>query len=298
MANTNTKTQGTPVLQNRFYNELLEGFTEWIARLGYADHSVKGRNRYARTFLQWLQSNQITSLEDIRAEHLHNYKTYLEQKALGTRTIGQYLSGIKLFDEYLQRYEYPSIIKAKISIEEPPDTIKTIVTKEEIKKLYEATDASPWGYRDRAVLAIYYGCGLRCNEGLELQIEDVDLKNNLLLVRKGKNSRQRHVPMSEGVKQDIKEYLEHGRKWFLKQSSSYVIINSKGKQTEGKSLNIRLQRLTDKAGINKQITLHTLRHSIATHLLQNGMTLEKIAQFLGHQSLETTQVYTHIQHEL
>jgi integrase/recombinase XerD len=241
------------VLSNQFYQQLLQGFTEWVTRLGYADHSIKGRNRYARTFLQWLQGNHITKLEDIKSEHLYSYKTYLEQKALGTRTIGQYLSGIKLFDEYLQRYEYPSIIKAKISIEEPPDTIKTIVTKEEIKKLYEATDASPWGYRDRAVLAIYYGCGLRCNEGLELQIEDVDLKNNILFVRKGKNNRQRHVPMSEGVKQDMKEYLEHGRKWFLEQSSSYVLINSKGKQTEGKSLNIRLQRLADKAGINKHL---------------------------------------------
>jgi site-specific recombinase XerD len=298
VANTTSKTQGTPFLQNRFYAELLEGFTEWVTRLGYADHSIKGRNRYARTFLQWLQSNHIATLEDIKAEHLHGYKTHLEQKALGTRTIGQYLSGIKLFDEYLQKYEYPSIIKTRITIEEPPDTIKTIVTKEEIKKLYEATDASPWGYRDRAVLAIYYGCGLRCNEGLELLTDDIDLKNNLLYVRKGKNYRQRHVPMSEGVRQDIKEYIEHGHKWFLKQSSSYVLINSKGKQTKGDALNKRLQGLCDKAGINKQITLHSLRHSIATHLLQNGMPLEKISQFLGHQSLETTQVYTHIQHEL
>jgi len=292
------KTDGTLVLSNQFYRELLQGFTEWIKRLGYADHTIKGRHRYIKKFLLWLEMNHINKLEDIKPNDPQAYKTHLEQKALGTRTIGQYLSGIKLFDEYLQRYEYPSIIKTKITIEEPPDTIKIIVTKEEVKKIYEATDASPWGYRDRAMLAIYYGCGLRCNEGLELLIEDVDLKNNLLYVRKGKYYRKRYVPMSEGVKQDLKEYLEHGRTWFLKQNSSYVIINSKGKQREGKSLNIRLQRLADKAEVNKQITLHSLRHSIATHLLENGMELERIAQFLGHQSLETTQVYTHIHHEL
>lgn len=102
--------------------------------------------------------------------------------------------------------------------------------------------------------------------------------------------------MSAGVSQDLQEWLEYGRK-LINAESDYVLVHSRGRYKEGKGLNERLEKLTEQAGISKHITLHSLRHSIATHLLESGMELEQIRQFLGHHSLEVIQLYTHLMHE-
>jgi integrase/recombinase XerD len=148
------------------------------------------------------------------------------------------------------------------------------------------------------MLGIFYGCGLRRNEGVHLDVSDIDFKSKLVYVRIGKNYKERYVPANEMILQHIKNYLDHSRLFLQKKEKTPALfISDKGYRAQGQSLLIRLRKLARLSKIDKQIGLHTLRHSIATHLLQSGMKLKHIAKFLGHSSLEATQIYTHIIHE-
>lgn len=283
-----------------FYNQLHTEFKQWLTRLGYAKSSITANARRIQYFLNWLLNNKLNKLESITPEHLKQYHKHLEVKpnknggSLSSRTIQAYISTLKLFDEFLSQYNYPTIVKTRLRVTPSLESQRTILTKEEITAIYEITDQSVQGYKDRAMLAVYYGCGLRSMEGIELQLNDIDFNRGLLQVRKGKYYRQRYVPMNEKVQQDLKEWLEHARPLILKEDSKQVLVYAKGKYKEGTGFNDRLKLLAENAGIQKQISLHSLRHSIATHLLQEGMELEQIRQFLGHHSLEVTQRYVHI----
>ena len=147
------------------------------------------------------------------------------------------------------------------------------------------------------MLAVHYGCGLRRTEGINLDVNDLLQGKNLLFVRKGKNYKERYVPMTEAVKEDIRNYIEYSRPLLIKYPTHALFLNMKGVRISSNTMAVRLQQLKEKAGIDKEAGLHTLRHSIATHLLQSGMKLAQIKQFLGHSSLESTQIYTHIAHE-
>jgi len=279
------------------YNELQTGFTEWLNRLGYAKSTTKGNSRRIQQFLEYLQNEGITKLEDVSPETINQYQKQVDQRPIKSTTIAGYMSSLRLFDQYLESYGYSPIITTKLRITPHVETQKTILNQSEIKAIYEATDQSVIGYRDRAMLAIYYGCGLRASEGLHLQVSDIDFKSKLLQVQKSKTYKPRYVPMSERVQNDLHEWLEYGRTLILKKESNHVLVHSKGNYKEATGFNDRLKKLTESAGITKDITLHSLRHSIATHLLENGMALEQIRQFLGHHSLEVTQRYTHLIYE-
>lgn len=126
-----------------------------------------------------------------------------------------------------------------------------------------------------------------------LQAEDIDWKRNYLHIRKGKGAKARYVPFNEKIAADLTAYYPHYRNHLLLQATPVFLIGQRGR-IQGGSINDRLKLLAERAGINKPLNLHLLRHSIATHLLQKGMDIEQIASFLGHSTLEATQIYTRI----
>jgi site-specific recombinase XerD len=206
---------------------------------------------------------------------------------------------IRLLDKYLQLSVQGKILRGKLLVEKGVQVQRTILSQLEIKQLYEQTEDSPMELRDRAVLGIYYGCGLRSTEGIRVELKHIQYEKNSLYVLPGKNGKSRQVPISEKVKRDLKDYEVYGRKHLIKEESNHLLISYfGGKIKRGCSFNPRLKQLTKKAGIQKEISLHSLRHSIATHLLQQGMPLEQISRFLGHTSLDSTQIYTRIIEEL
>ena len=167
--------------------------------------------------------------------------------------------------------------------------LPAILTLTEVHTLYDCCDYTPQGLRDRVMLSIYYGCGLRRSEGIAVDVSDALFRKKLIYVRKGKNYRERYVPMTSAIVADLRTYLHEARPLLL--GSSYteaLLVSEQGRRIEAQSLAIRLKQLLPIAGIDKPITLHSLRHSIATHLLQSGMKLQYIADFLGHRSLEAT----------
>jgi len=153
--------------------------------------------------------------------------------------------------------------------------------------------------RDKALLVIFYSCGLRRNEGANVSIDDINFDTRILHVKKGKNYKERLVPLNKTNAAYLQEWIYDYRSQLIKTKKEHrLFVNIHGEPMSGGTLYTRLKLLqlqSDNIELGqKNIGLHSLRHSIATHLLQAGMSLEKIARFLGHSSLESTQIYTHL----
>jgi integrase/recombinase XerD len=285
---------------------LTGSFEKWLKTLGYAQSTVYVSVRYVNDFFFYLKSIEITNLGQIQTTTINNYYKHLQtrtNKRLGGGLSNNYIisniNAIKRFSRYLQETGKPFF---EINIKTKPDkeTPKTILTTKEIKTLYKACDNNILGIRDRAILSIYYGCGLRRSEGVNLDFKDILLKEKLLFVRSGKGYKERYVPMTEAVREDLENYIYVAREKiqsFKSTKNEALFLSMQTKRMCGNALIERVHKLIKKANIQKEIGLHSLRHSIATHLLQSGMTLEEVCQFLGHSSLESTQIYTHLANE-
>jgi site-specific recombinase XerD len=285
------------------YLRLVAAFAEWLRLLNFEPSTIKYGPGKLSEFLAWLESNNITGIEDVTRQTITKYFNYL-LKRQNQRTKGRlsknylrtHLTNLRRFARYLRETVQDSF-EVTFRITGSLYNIKAIFTRKEIKDLYEATGSDILGLRDKAMLAVYYGCGLRRSEGLSLDVKDVLFDRNLLYVRKSKNCKERYVPITAGVREDLTNYIEYARPILLKQHTHALFISSEGTRVTGNTMINRLHQLKERVGIEKDAGLHTLRHSIATHLLQSGMELEKIKQFLGHSSMESTQIYTHIDHE-
>ena len=203
---------------------------------------------------------------------------------------------LRRFSRYLSETNQGHIeVSIELKSKGAPKPEVEIFTKEQIKKLYKACEDDLLGIRDRAMLSVFYGCGLRRNEGANLEVKDVQFNRSVLHVRKGKNYKERYVPMVGRVRNDLHDYLKYSRPMLENnKTGKWFFVSYRGGTVGGSMLGERFNRLKEIARINHEGSLHALRHSIATHLLEAGMTLENIARFLGHSSLESTQIYTHV----
>jgi Site-specific recombinase XerD len=285
---------------------LIASFEKWLKTLGYAPSTVYGSTRYVRDFFFYLKAAEVTSLEAIQPTTINGYHQHLQTRTnkrqnggLSSSYITSNINAIRRFSRYLQETGKPFFevaLKAKLD----RGTAKTILTPAEVKAFYSACGSDTLGIRDRAILGIYYGCGLRRSEGLSLNVSDILLKEKRIHVRKGKGYKERYVPMSAAVREDLENYLYGAREQlqcFNPTKEEALLLSMKSKRMCGSTLIERVHKLAEAASLQKPIGLHTLRHSIATHLLQSGLTLEEVSQFLGHSSLESTQIYTHLCHE-
>jgi integrase/recombinase XerD len=292
---------------------LTESFEKWLKTIEYAPSTVYASVRYVNDFFFYLKASEITNLEAIQPHTLTNYHKHLQTRknkrqngSLSNNYITSNINAIKRFSRYLQETEKP-FFEVAIKTNTDKETSKTILTQSEIKELYKACDNTVLGIRDRAILSVYYGCGLRRSEGVSLNVSDVLLKEKRIYVRQGKGYKERYVPMTEAVREDLENYIYVAREKIqsFKPNKNAVsddwrkalFLSMQVKRMCGNALLERVHKLAQTANLQKETGLHTLRHSIATHLLQSGMTLEEVSQFLGHSSLESTQIYTHLANE-
>ena len=288
---------------------LAESFTIWLETLGYRPHTVKMATWNISEFFAFLESQNTVHLKDYENKLLGGYLEYLHHRpncmkngGLSSGYINKHVTSLRQFSKYLQ-------VTGKAGITLKPELLKTAETatylsKAEIQSLYKAAadQNNLYNQRDTAMLGIYYGCGLRASEGAALDIGDILFEKSLVYVRKGKNYKERYVPMNLQVKRDLKDYVIDQRKALLRgNKTEALLLNRQGSRWSVLSIYMRLQWLKDRTNLEglkkKTFGMHILRHSIATHLLQSGMKLEQISSFLGHKSLESTQKYTHLANE-
>jgi site-specific recombinase XerD len=293
-------------MQNALYIRLQAGFSEWLRILNFEPTSQRDMPKMLAEFLEYLEKQSCNYIHGIQESHLKNYLNLLHERPCQTKAgaislnyIRKHLQVIKKFSRYLTESGQESFA-VKLRIKGKSTNIKSILTMAEVNKLYDAVRNDALGLRDKAMLALYYGCGLRKNEGVNVDVRDILLEKDLVYVRKGKGYKERYVPLASSNKADLENYLTYGRPYLTGNrepagrtgGDDALLLNVNGKRL--KTAYNRLQQLRAAARLNKPVGLHTLRHSIASHLLHSGMKLEQIQRFLGHSSLESTQIYTHL----
>lgn len=306
------------ILQNAAYRYLEQSFKEWLDVQGYAPSTVYVLPTQVRELLHYLELKDINNIQELNIKHIENYYQTLKERSnqrrgggLSNAHLNKHIQGLRKFTTYLRKVGRLEIPEINLKDEETENRI-IYLTIEEIQQLFKATyeQEKPPNKppevleaiqaRDRAMLAVFYGCGLRRTEGVSLDVGDLNFDKSVLHVRKGKNYKERLVPISKTNLKYLTEYIYDHRPELTKGSKAEAlfIAYTTAKRLHGQSLFIRLKKLQYQTGnndlIEKEIGLHTLRHSIATHFLQAGMKLESISRFLGHRSLESTQIYTHV----
>ena len=298
-------------LNSTNYNALLISFKEWLDILGYAETTVYNLPNHLREFFYWLESQERTDINHITAQDVTNYYKVLKERsnqridgALSKSYLNKHQQALKKFREYLIQHNAKTPLRVHLKSEtQPTEERINILSQSEIKELFAACNYSHKRkcirIRDKALLTIFYSCGLRRNEAVHLDIKDVLFDKQRIYVRKGKNYKERFVPINKYNLSILEEYIYDGRPDFnIKDNTEALLLNQHGTRLQGMSFANRLQAIVaateNKIIIEKHITPHTLRHSIATHLLQKEVPLDSIKHFLGHTSLESTQIYTHL----
>lgn len=288
-------------LQSPFYRNL---YKEYDLLIKGRNLATKGQGTYQlciKEFFGWLEYNGIYRIRKITSSLMIDYYEYLSLRPnkrktglLSTSTINQHLYSLRLLVDYL--LETGQITSGVIIPKnfQGEKAERDTLTQSEMKLVYEASKTKT----EKAILSVGYGCGLRRSEIDALNVNDINFANATIVVREGKNRKRRDVVMSDSVLKDLKDYLIYERQNFLKEHNSLepaFFVNNVGKRMSGDAMNETLKEIikrTKKKSITKKdITLHSLRHSLAEHLLENGADLEFIQEYLGHSEIDTTHIY-------
>lgn len=238
--------------------------------------------------------------DSISYENLQEYIFALSKQKFSERSQARWISSIKAFFRYLMEDEIRKDNPSSL-LEGPklglylPDTLSLT----DINKIIGAIEiSSKTGKRNQCIVEVLYGCGLRVSELIDIKISNINFKENYIKVT-GKGNKTRFVPLASYTAELIQEYIKEIRSEckVTKKHEDTLFLNSRGTNMSRVVVFLIIKELTDKAGVSKKISPHTFRHSFATHLLQNGADLRFIQEMLGHSSITTTEVYTHLKNE-
>ena len=258
-------------------------------------HTDDAYYRDISRFIDFLESEGITRFQDVDRFVIQNFIMKLRNgdlgnKGLSNRSLARNISSLRSFYQYLNRvfhYEVNPFLTVKTP--KLPKKLPEMLFVDEIDALLESIDLSePVGLRNRCIIELMYGCGLRVSEVVSLKCADIDYENMVLRIV-GKGSKMRMVPFYNDLKNIMLAYQVS-----KDVSSDTFILNAKGNAMSTRAVQYILNDVASKANLHMQIHPHMLRHSFATHLLDNGADLRIVQELLGHQNLSTTQIYTHV----
>lgn len=275
--------------------ELINDYLDYIfLEKGLSDKTKESYSFDLLAFNEYFKNSDISNIQE---QDITNYLKYLkEKKKLASRSIERHLTTLRNFYKYLMKMEIiaydplKNIDNLKIGKHLP-----IVLTVEEVDKLMDINLNNPFNYRTKSMLELMYSCGLRVSELINLTINDIDLYNSTLLIN-GKGNKERIVPIGEYAKKYLEEYLKV-RHMLLKRKNGNpdkLFLNNHGEAITRHGFNFLLQNLLKEKKIDKPVTPHTLRHSFATHMLDNGADLRTIQELLGHSDIVTTRIYTHV----
>lgn len=294
------------------YKTLLTQYKQWLKVLGYATRTKECYTREIGLFFDWLIYNNINQISLLNTAHIYQYFNHLQQ-TISTHTskplsFSQLNNSFIAIDKLCQCLYQLGMVNApsptNYRIYRAKNENFEVLTQAEVKALYRSIEDTfeEFTFKKRTVrqsvlrlvLDLCYGCGLRKSELFNLKLKDVLFDQSSLHIRQSKNYKDRYVPMSASVLKNTKDFVYNHRREFTKRPT---MLYPHSKEHININLNILVKHCPKETLKYKRVFPHLLRYSIATHLLLNGMDIEHISRFLGHTSLEATQIYTHITHK-
>lgn len=280
---------------------LMEGYVnEFIQYLaverGLAQNTLESYGRDLRQFHAYLEHGQLDFIKDSNRNTILSYLNNLQNKGRAVSTISRNLAAIKSFYQYLVRERYldkdPAAHLESPKLEKKLPKILSINEVEELLK--QPNTFLPTGLRDKAMLELLYATGIRVSELISLNISDINLDMGYIKCY-GKGAKERIVPLGSIAAKCVQEYINRGRgKLVRTYDEAALFVNHHGNRLTRQGFWKIIKKYSQEANINKEITPHTLRHSFATHLLENGADLRSVQEMLGHADISTTQIYTHV----
>ena len=275
---------------------MLKGFKRYLVlEKSYSPNTIEAYVRDVEKMLEFFDEAGV-DYKSPKLEDFTNFLVEISSMGIAVRSQARIISGIKQFYKYLVVEDILKDSPAEL-VEAPKigRHMPSVLSVEEIDAIKGAIDLSkPEGHRNRAIIETMYSCGLRVSELVNLKMSNVFFDEKYVRVE-GKGSKQRLVPISDTAIRDINNYLPWRRGLEIKPGNSdYLFLNRRGSKLTRQMVFIMIKKFAEEAGVKTELSPHTLRHSFATHLLEGGANLRAIQQMLGHESILTTEIYTHI----
>ena len=276
--------------------DAIEDFINYcIFEKGLSDKTKESYENDLKIYNEFLNKKHITEVEYIKSDHI---KDFLKERSTEeTTTIAHNLTVIKNFHTYLLK---ENITKENVSefIERPKlrKSLPKTLSIEDVDKLLNIELKTPFDYRNKAMLELMYGCGLRVSELISIELNDIDMTNCLIKVF-GKGSKEREIPLGEYAIYYLKEYISRRELLLKKKPCTKLFLNNHGLGMTRQGFFKNLKEILREKGLNPEVSPHTLRHSFATHLINQGADLRSIQEMLGHSDISTTKIYTKVSDE-
>ncbi|WP_186577692.1 tyrosine recombinase XerC [Aquibacillus kalidii] len=250
------------------------------------------------SFVQFLLGEGITEIDDIDYQVVRLFLTSLYEKKLSRRSVSRKLSSLRTFYKFMEREGYlHSNPFLNISLPKAEQPVPDFLYTQELEKLFQVSDQSePIGQRNQAILELLYATGIRISECVGLKMNDIDFSMNTALVT-GKGRKERYVPFGSFSENALKLYIQDGRNILLNKAKfnhEAIFLNARGNPLSARGVRLILDKMVKDAAITVKLHPHKLRHTFATHMLNEGADLRVVQELLGHEHLSSTQIYTHV----
>ena len=275
----NISTISTGRIKKSFSTKLPKGYLETLEQKRYAKSTIKTYTTYFRQFVDYFSGQ---SLEEVNVEQINDYLLKLiHEESMSSSKQNQYINAIKFYYEKVlgREKQYYKVVRPKKEYKLPD-----VLSKEEIASMIKSTK----NLKHKSLIVLIYSCGLRRSEAINLKLIDIDSKRMLVKIRGGKGSKDRYVQLADGTLKELRKYFKEHK------PLEWLFTGQKGGQYSAESIENVVKQAAQRARIKKNVYPHILRHSFATHHLEQGTDLRYIQEWLGHNSSKTTERYTHV----
>lgn len=281
------------------YNKYQQEFLEYLQiEKNASPYTIKYYLKDLETFLLFLKSENLTEIREVDHQLVRLFLTYLYDRNLSRRSVSRTISSLRSFFNFLERDESIKVNPfLNLTLPKARKPLPDFLYAEELEELFKVSDLEePLGQRNQAILEVLYATGIRVAECQQLSLGDADFAIGTLFIT-GKGKKERYVPFGSFAQNALEMYINDGRRELLKKSntsSEKIFLNAKGFPLTDRGIRLILNNMVEKAALTFQIHPHKLRHTFATHMLNEGADLRTVQELLGHENLSSTQIYTHV----
>jgi integrase/recombinase XerC len=277
----------------------LKLFIEYLQiEKNYSQYTIVCYQRDVEQFFEFMNEQGIHHLHEVTYNDVRLYLTKLYEQKQSSRSISRKISSLRSFYKFLLREkkvkENPFALAA---LPKKEQKIPNFLYEQELESLFYVNDVNTAiGQRNQALLELLYATGVRVSECCHIQLSDIDFSVSTILIH-GKGNKQRYVPFGRFAKEALERYIHHGRRELLQKAKTvhaYLFVNARGNPLTPRGVRYILDEIVKKAALTQNISPHVLRHTFATHLLNEGADMRTVQELLGHAHLSSTQVYTHV----